>query len=170
MCKEGPLVVGIFINAVLLGVMSTQVYLYYISFKSDRLWMKIFVAVLFICDIVNTVFNIAALYQTLIQHFGDFVFLGEITWLFDTDPALMGIIVTSTQLFFTWRIYALTKRRFLSLLIVFEEITVSAMVTAVKIADAPIFVLLAKIRGPIVVWLSAEVIGDILITLSLVTY
>ncbi|KAF8877462.1 hypothetical protein CPB84DRAFT_1794946 [Gymnopilus junonius] len=94
----------------------------------------------------------------------------RITRIFDTDLALMGIIVTSTQLFFAWRIYALTKRRFLSLLIVFEEITVSAMVTAVKIADAPIFVLLAKVRVPIVVWLSAEVIGDILITLSLVTY
>ena len=44
--REGPLLIGIFINAVLLGVMTTQVYLYFTTFKesvavSDLLFLNL---------------------------------------------------------------------------------------------------------------------------------
>jgi len=130
------------------------------------------VAFLFLCDIINTVCDIVALYATLIRHFGDFNDLNDISWVFDTNPALTGIIVTSSQLFFARRIHVLTKKRILSLLIVILATVggVCALLTAVKIPEAPEFSLLTKFKVTIIIWLSSEVLGDILITISLVNY
>ncbi|KAF8960043.1 hypothetical protein BDZ97DRAFT_2077715 [Flammula alnicola] len=169
---EGPLLIGVILNAILLGVMSTQVYLYYTSFKNDRLWLKIFVAFIFLCDIINTACDVAGLYLTLIQHFGDFNYLGYISWLFESNPAIAGIVITSTQLFFTWRIYSLTKSWVFPVVIVITAMVggVAALLTSVKIRHPPLFAELIKAKVPIIVWLSSEVLGDILITTILVRY
>lgn len=169
---HGPIIGGFTINAILLGVMTTQVYLYYTSFKKDKAWIKIYVAIIFILDIVNTACDAAYIYEALIIHFGDFTYLGKVTWLFDTDPSVTGVIVTSVQTFFAWRIWVLTKNWFFPALIIATAITggVTAIITPAEVAKAPTFVDLIFAKVPIIIWLSSEVLGDILITTILVTY
>ncbi|KAF8965728.1 hypothetical protein BDZ97DRAFT_1810733 [Flammula alnicola] len=169
---HGPILIGFTFNAILLGVMVTQVYLYYTSFKKDRTWIKIFVAVLFMFDILNTACDAAYLYMSLIVHFGDSPYLNVVTWLFYMDPATTGVIVSSVQSFFAWRIYVLTKSRILPLLIMLTAITggVTAILTPAQVSKAPQFVEIQKAEVPIIIWLSSEVLGDILITTILVTY
>ncbi|KDR82573.1 hypothetical protein GALMADRAFT_237962 [Galerina marginata CBS 339.88] len=169
---HGPILIGFTFNAILLGVMMTQVYIYYTSFKRDKIWIKIFVAVLFFFDILNTACDVAYIYEALIIHFGDTAYLNVVTWLFDTDPAITGVIVSSVQTFFAWRIYLLTKNWILPLVIVTTAISggVTAILTPVEVAKAPFFVYLIRSKVTIIIWLSSEVLGDILITAILVTY
>ncbi|KDR82550.1 hypothetical protein GALMADRAFT_830088 [Galerina marginata CBS 339.88] len=139
---HGPILIGFTFNAILLGVMMTQVYIYYTSFKRDKIWIKIFVAVLFFFNILNTACDAAYIYEALIIHFGDTAYLNVVTWLFDTDPAITGVIVSSVQTFFAWRIYLLTKNWILPLVIVTTAISggVTAILTPVEVAKAPFFV------------------------------
>ncbi|KAF9067132.1 hypothetical protein BDP27DRAFT_1393141 [Rhodocollybia butyracea] len=66
---HGPMFIGYTFTLMLYGIMTTQVYLYYNTFKKDRMWMKTFVAVLFLADTVNTIFDAIYLYDSLIIHF-----------------------------------------------------------------------------------------------------
>ncbi|KAF5340757.1 hypothetical protein D9611_007491 [Ephemerocybe angulata] len=134
---HGPMLIGFTLNAVLFGIMITQVYLYFTTYKKDRLFLKLLVLFLLVADTVNTVFDFLYLYHVLIQHFGEAAFLEKADWLFATgkntfskamvpvsstfialsdprvDPVMTGIIATTVQLFFAWRIRVLTKNWFL---------------------------------------------------------
>jgi len=167
---HGPVLIGFTFNAVLLGVMFTQVYLYYTQFKNDKMWIKVFVAVLFLLDIFNTSCDAAYLYLALIEHFGDFKYLGVVTWLFDTDPASTGFIVTLVQSFFAWRIYLLTKSWIYPAMILATAITggVTAILTPVEVAKVPFFVDIGLSKTTISIWLASEVLGDFIITTVLV--
>ncbi|KAF9483392.1 hypothetical protein BDN70DRAFT_873897 [Pholiota conissans] len=169
---HGPILIGFTFNAILLGVMITQVYLYYTSFKKDKKWLKIYVAVLFVLDIYNTAAGAAYLYTALITHFNDPAYLDNVTWLFDMDPAITGVIVTMVQSFFAWRIWVLTKSYIFPILILATAITgaVTAIATPIKVSQDPHFTHLLAAKVPISIWLSSEVLGDILITVILVVY
>jgi len=169
---HGPILIGFTFNAILLGVMMTQVYIYYTSFKKDKIWIRVFVSILFFFDILNTACDAAYIYEALIIHFGDTAYLNVVTWLFDTDPAITGIIVAAVQTFFAWRIHLLTKNWILPLVIVATAISggVTAILTPVEVARAPFFIDLIRSKATIIIWLSSEVLGDILITATLVTY
>ncbi|KAF8883780.1 hypothetical protein CPB84DRAFT_1789822 [Gymnopilus junonius] len=45
--SHGPMFVGLAINICLLGIMTTQTYLYYAKYSSDKKWIKAFVALLY---------------------------------------------------------------------------------------------------------------------------
>ncbi|KAJ3516174.1 hypothetical protein NLJ89_g1288 [Agrocybe chaxingu] len=77
---HGPMFIGFIFNVLLYGIMITQVYLYFTTFKKDQTWMKIFVFVLLIADTVNTVFDSIYLYRSLIVHFGNDSYLATANW------------------------------------------------------------------------------------------
>ncbi|KAF8968727.1 hypothetical protein BDZ97DRAFT_1755025 [Flammula alnicola] len=176
---HGPILIGFTLNAILLGVMMTQVYLYYTSFKKDKAWIKIFVAVLFALDIFNTACGAAYLYKALIIHFNDPAYLNEATWLLDMgkyfssfhreressrsvhiyiDPPITGVIVTTVQSFFAWRIYVLTKSWIFPLIIIATAITggITAILTPMEIAKAPHILDLIKAKVLSVLWRFAK--------------
>ncbi|KAF8195379.1 hypothetical protein BJ912DRAFT_956747 [Pholiota molesta] len=169
---HGPILIGFTFNALLLGVMITQVYLYYTSFKKDKKWLKVYVAVLFALDIFNTACGAAYLYKALILNFNNPAYLNDVTWLFDMDPAITGVIVTMVQSFFAWRIFVLTKSYIFPLLILATAATgaISAILTPIKVSQEPQFTALIKAKVQISIWLSSEVLGDMLITVILVVY
>lgn len=83
---HGPMLIGFVFNVLLYGIMIAQVYLYYVTYKKDKNWMKAYVAVLFFADSLNTVFDFVYMYRSLIVHFGDVAFLGKADWVFATGP------------------------------------------------------------------------------------
>ncbi|KAL1720274.1 hypothetical protein EV715DRAFT_164864, partial [Schizophyllum commune] len=81
---HGPMLIGLVFNVLLYGIMITQLYLYVTTYKRDPLWIKIYVAVLFVADTFNTVCLMVYMYDALVNHFGDTPFLDTANWVFAT--------------------------------------------------------------------------------------
>ncbi|KAJ8080469.1 hypothetical protein PM082_017302 [Marasmius tenuissimus] len=108
---HGPMFIGLLVNVLLYGIMITQVYLYFSSYKKDKTWIKLFVLLLLLCDTVNSVFDSVYLYGSLILHFNEVEYLGKANWVFATDPVMTAIIAILVQGFFAWRIQVLTGNK-----------------------------------------------------------
>ncbi|KAF5340648.1 hypothetical protein D9611_007516 [Ephemerocybe angulata] len=169
---HGWMFIGFGFNVLLCGIMITQVYLYAITYKKDPRWMKIMVWVIFIADLLNTAFDWAYLYRSLIISYGKVEVLGEADWIFATDPALTGLIAAAVQLFFAWRIKILTKSWILCGLVGVVALLggVSGIWTAIEVGKVPTFTDFQNFKVTVILWLAAEVFGDIVITTILVLY
>ncbi|KAJ3537862.1 hypothetical protein NMY22_g5417 [Coprinellus aureogranulatus] len=169
---HGPMLIGFTLNAILYGIMITQVYLYYTTYKRDPLFLRLLVLFLLIADTVNTVFDFLYLYNSLILKFGDMVSIQTADWLFATDPAITGIIATAVQLFFAWRIRVLTRSWFFVGVVGILALAgmVGSIVTAWEVGRTPNFVDFRNFKSVVIIWLASESLGDILITAILVTF
>ncbi|KAH6906854.1 hypothetical protein BKA70DRAFT_1287162 [Coprinopsis sp. MPI-PUGE-AT-0042] len=173
---HGYIFTGFFFNALLLGIIIVQVYIYYRTYRRDAVWIKVFVGYLFVTDIVNTAFCYAFLHRALISGFGDLEQLATTDWVFAVEPATTAIIGTSVQLFFAWRTRILTQRwNYISMVIV-ALITLTALtsgvagiMTAWKVSGHARFSGFQKFRPTVCTWLSATAVCDALITMVLVT-
>ncbi|KAF9529955.1 hypothetical protein CPB83DRAFT_851894 [Crepidotus variabilis] len=169
---HGWMFIGLAINILLLGIMVIQTYQYYINYKNDRLWLKLFVGFLLVGDIFNTAFDAAYLYETLIVNFGNLDALAKATWLFACEPATTAIIVLAVQLFFAWRVFIVTETRVWSVLIVALALTgaVTGITTAVDVMRIPLFTQFQEFKPVVAVWMVSEVAADIISTSILVWY
>ncbi|KAF9483396.1 hypothetical protein BDN70DRAFT_317243 [Pholiota conissans] len=77
---HGPLFLGYLFNTTLLGIIMTQGYLYYTTYKDDNWWIKGAVTALMVANIVNTTFVTAFLYQVLITFFNDPLQSIQLNW------------------------------------------------------------------------------------------
>ncbi|EMD35143.1 hypothetical protein CERSUDRAFT_97065 [Gelatoporia subvermispora B] len=166
---HGPGLLGTILNVLFYGIMVTQTFLYYNTYRRDRLWMKLFVAGLFIADTVNSAFDIWWIYDVVINHFGDFSALETGNWVFATDPAMVGIIATSVQLFFAWRIKVLTQNNWIVGVVVFSAMgsIFGGLGTAIAIHYVPEFIEFQKFQAVVIIWLILAAICDTTITISL---
>ncbi|KAH6917759.1 hypothetical protein BKA70DRAFT_1213822 [Coprinopsis sp. MPI-PUGE-AT-0042] len=153
--SHGYALTGLMLNVLLLGIMVTQVYTYYTTYKKDAIWIRVL---------------------SLIQHFGDFEKLFTVDWLFATEPATTAIIASSVQLFFAWRVHILTQKwkhvsTVLVGLVTLTSLTsgVAGIITAWEICRYPNFDSAQKHRAGVCTWLAATVVCDALITMILVT-
>ncbi|KAL1700895.1 hypothetical protein EV121DRAFT_294768 [Schizophyllum commune] len=113
--SHGPVLMGTFLNVLLYGVSVMQTYLYWNVYKrKDPLYLRLLVLFLFLADTAHTAFTMAYMYIALIIHYDDLPYLKHTTWVFATEPALVGIIGGSVQLFFSWRVRMLTGNVFLA--------------------------------------------------------
>ncbi|KIM66841.1 hypothetical protein SCLCIDRAFT_21616 [Scleroderma citrinum Foug A] len=171
---HGPFLVGVAINIFLYGIMVTQMYLYYSSYKSDHFWMKFFVGFLFLADTINTLFDFVYIYQALVNHFGDSLWLTTANWgkLFATDPVMTGLIGGSVQLFFAWRIYVLTKNPLVVSAVVLLSVAgfLGSVGTTIGVRMVPAFVQFQKFEVIVIIWLACAACADIIITTALVLH
>ncbi|SJL02685.1 uncharacterized protein ARMOST_06019 [Armillaria ostoyae] len=163
---HGPMIIGLYINIILLGIIATQMYMYLNAYRKDRLWMKIFVVVLFVANVANTAFLCKFLYTSLILNFGDDAYLARADWVFATDPALTGIIAGMVQLFFAWRVKVLTNNLWLVAIVAVCALagTGSAIATSFEVGNTPEFVKFQDFKVVVIIWLAAECVSDILIS------
>ncbi|KAK0202203.1 hypothetical protein DFS33DRAFT_1353075 [Desarmillaria ectypa] len=170
---HGPILIGLMFNTLLFGVVIAQVYIYMTTYqKRDRLWMRAFVVLLFVANLVNSVFIMAYVYIALIKHFDDVPYLSNATWLFATDPALTGIIAGAVQLFFAWRVKVLTSNWYLgSLVTVLALVGIGASIaTASATVATGTFTKFQEFQSIVIVWLVSACVGDFTITAILVWY
>ncbi|CAA7265664.1 unnamed protein product [Cyclocybe aegerita] len=158
---HGWMFIGFFINCLLMGMMTLQVYNYYVTYKKDKLWIKIFVAVLYFADLYNTMIIFAYLYRTLITFFGDVDNLIKTDWLFASEPASTGVIATAVQLFFAWRIQVLTKSLIKALVIASLAITagVCSIITGYEVGRRETFASFASYKHIVIIWLRKHKTG-----------
>ncbi|KDQ62487.1 hypothetical protein JAAARDRAFT_30386 [Jaapia argillacea MUCL 33604] len=166
---HGPALIGLFFNILLFGIMTTQTFLYFHQFKKDRVWMKVYVAVLYAADMLNVIFDCIWIYQALILNFGNIPYLGVANWVFATDPATTAIIATMVQLFFAWRVKVLTGNWFIVTIILSFAIAsgCGGLGTAIAVGIVPEFIHFQDFRVIVIVWLISTVVCDVIITASL---
>ncbi|KAF8191655.1 hypothetical protein K438DRAFT_1970634 [Mycena galopus ATCC 62051] len=164
----GPMLIGVFFNMILYGVLLTQVLTYYKSYGHDAKWMKVFVFALFAVETVNTGFDMAIMYQPLIKDYGE-----KPTFFptfFVTEPLCIVFVSTPIQLFFAWRIKSLTKSWWIPVFITILAVASFAggVWTAVMIRIVLTFANKPKLHNSALLWFLASCVADILITISLV--
>ncbi|KIP05077.1 hypothetical protein PHLGIDRAFT_169220 [Phlebiopsis gigantea 11061_1 CR5-6] len=76
----GPCLIGIFLNVGLYGITVAQTQTYYTIFRKDPKWLKIYVAILFIADTMNAVYNATWIYRIVIPNYGKPNASAQLTW------------------------------------------------------------------------------------------
>ncbi|KAF5377402.1 hypothetical protein D9757_009723 [Collybiopsis confluens] len=66
----GPMLLGVFLNMILYGVLLNQMYFYFQTYKTEVIWIRLLVIYLFIVETANTVFDMVMMYQPLIAEYG----------------------------------------------------------------------------------------------------
>ncbi|KIK57220.1 hypothetical protein GYMLUDRAFT_173227 [Collybiopsis luxurians FD-317 M1] len=163
---HGPMFIGYSFNLILYGIMITQVYLYFNTFKKDRLWMKILVIILFIADTMNTLFDALYLYDSLIIHFVDYSNIQSFSVFHRSQSFYSALIAGAVQLFFSWRVKVLTTNWWLVAIVGLAAITglVGGLITAYEVGVTPRFVDFRSFKWSVIMWLAGECFGDITIT------
>ncbi|KAF9456349.1 hypothetical protein BDZ94DRAFT_1315247 [Collybia nuda] len=116
--SAGPRLVGLIFNWGLLGVLTTQLYVYYLNFPKDRKSIKIIVYALYILDWTQTCLATYDAFQWYVWGWGDVEMLYGLYTSFLNVPICSSIIGAAVQIFFAWRIHTFSRSRTAAALIV----------------------------------------------------
>lgn len=103
----GPIFMGTLFGWCFLGILITQVYVYFVCYPDDSRGLKCLVAGLFVLELVQT---------TLMTHYGWVMLIGNwgsntenmgLPWSAATFSPMIGLISMIVQMFFAWRIWVL---------------------------------------------------------------
>ncbi|THH18235.1 hypothetical protein EW146_g2704 [Bondarzewia mesenterica] len=168
----GPTLVGIYFNILLYGITILQSYLYYANFTRDKRWIKVFIVVLVLADTVNTAFDMAFIYDALIDHWANSEYIQTASWIFRTDPAMTAVIAMMVQLFFAWRVKVLTSNWYATIAIAAFSFVQFAggLSTSILIGKFPKFLDFQNFKPAVIIWLAGSAVCDCLITFILVLY
>ncbi|KAF7344125.1 hypothetical protein MVEN_01702400 [Mycena venus] len=164
----GPMLIGVFFNMILFGVLVGQTVTYYQLYKRDPAWMRLFVGFLFFVECANTALDMAMMYQPLILEYGQKpVFFPTV---FMTEPLCVVLVSMPIQIFFAWRIHQLTKSLWIPIIISVLAIASFAggVWTATMVQILRQFAKKPLLHNPALLWFLASCVADILITVSLV--
>jgi hypothetical protein len=162
----GVLLVGVFFNVFLYGLVTYQFIVYYTTKFNDNLWLKSMVFTLFLIDTAHTIAGMYNAYTTCVTYYGNDESLFWIDWCIPFLAAATAAAALITQVYLSHRIYTLTKRMYIVIPILI--ISVVSFVVAIYVA------VLAGIAGdlrkfePLVpgvtAWLALQTIADGTIT------
>ncbi|THU82109.1 hypothetical protein K435DRAFT_872662 [Dendrothele bispora CBS 962.96] len=161
----------------LMGIIIMQVYVYYMSFPRDKLWIKAAVYTLFALDLVQTVAVTDSSWSFLITGWGRPEHLHITEWGFAFIPFFCGICSAGVQLFFAWRIRSLASRSsekkvFLPIVVVivcasFTQSIASVVASARWSTINDIFEF-HLIFAAVSVWLVGSAVTDVIIAISMI--
>ncbi|KAF5383041.1 hypothetical protein D9615_004797 [Tricholomella constricta] len=166
----GPMLIGVFFNMILYGVLIVQVYNYYQMYKKDVSWIRYLVLYLFIVESANTAFDMFIVYEPLILRYGDPDGTKYFPTLFATEPIVIVAVSFPIQLFFAWRINVLTKSIWIpSIIVLLATVSLAGGIwTGVMIAILRLFAKKPELHNPALVWFLSGCVADVLITATLV--
>ncbi|KAI0297583.1 hypothetical protein B0F90DRAFT_1633991, partial [Multifurca ochricompacta] len=154
----------------LFGVLTMQLYVYYLAFRKDRIWINCLVYGLYILDIIQTVFCTDIVWSVVCSGWGKPRALRHPNWGFWGAPIISGIISSTVQIFFAWRVWALGNNGVMA----FQVATSSSLkrvheINVLIYVSAPFF---TSVRSPFStgnqIWLTGSVVTDVLIASSMV--
>jgi hypothetical protein len=168
--QYGPMLLGVFMNMILYGVLILQTYHYYLTYPKDKIWIKFLVLYLFIVESVNTGCDMYIIYQPLIERFG----LPEATKYFPTlfaaEPITIVAVSTPIQLFLAWRVWLFTKSKILPVIIsIFSLVSLAGGIwTTYGVIHVRLFIRKPELHTPALIWFLTACAADVLITVVLV--
>ncbi|EPS94797.1 hypothetical protein FOMPIDRAFT_1054728 [Fomitopsis schrenkii] len=161
--------VATFIGQILFGIVIAQVYIYLTRYQRDPLWVKVFVFVLFICDVCSALFTICWMFYLFISHWGNIEAFSQPTWMLATDPLILGLMTCATHFFFARRIHIITESMWLSGLICFFGVgtLAGALGGTIEFLRVKSLADLTTLKPIAIVWLLSAAVGDVMITVIL---
>jgi len=105
----GASLLGVIAASILFGITVVQVYIYYHNYPKDWKFQKIAVAFLLGLDVLHVAFAILAIYQYLIDEFGDLKAVQYLTWSFKVQVVFNVMIVLVIQALYAWRVWMLGR-------------------------------------------------------------
>ncbi|KAJ7779840.1 hypothetical protein B0H16DRAFT_726852 [Mycena metata] len=169
----GPMLLGVFLNTLLFGVMLVQVSLYFQRYKNDRPWFKYLVLYLVVAEGVNWICDVGLIYEPLILRFGSplaLKFTPVQMPVLPADSAVTVLVSTPIQLFMAWRVHIVTHSRILpGTIILLAFISFAAgLATSTVISLHPTFEAFPSFRPEIITWLVFSAACDVFLTAALV--
>ncbi|KAJ7190448.1 hypothetical protein GGX14DRAFT_483128 [Mycena pura] len=107
----GPRLLGLLFNWGLLGVLTTQVYIYNVNFPKDKRVSKAIVYIVYVLDWAQTCSATYDAFQWFVYGWGDIPTLYGVFTDFLNVPILSSIIGSIVQIFFGWRIWVISQSR-----------------------------------------------------------
>ncbi|KAF9456596.1 hypothetical protein BDZ94DRAFT_335610 [Collybia nuda] len=112
----GAIQIGIIISIFLYGAMCVQAFTYYqAGFEKERMHIRLLVIWCLIVETVHTLFITIYLYQSTISHFGDYSYLPVAPWPLAFSVTTSTFVSAPVQIFFAFRVYAISKNWCLSM-------------------------------------------------------
>ncbi|KZT07387.1 uncharacterized protein LAESUDRAFT_108835 [Laetiporus sulphureus 93-53] len=93
----------------LLGILNTQVYVYYCNFPADRIYLRCLVYGILTFEWVQTGLVTAQMFDVYLYNYGNRAAIISTKWIWFSAPVMGSVIAATVQLFFAWRIFALAK-------------------------------------------------------------
>ncbi|GAA6042363.1 hypothetical protein JCM8097_004478 [Rhodosporidiobolus ruineniae] len=171
----GAFEIGTTLSIFLSGVTVCQALEYYLAFgRTDRKWLVGMVSFLLVCDVFHTAISVATIYNWTVSHYGDLTALVKSPWMFSWDPFLCGVVAITVQCFYAWRVFVVSKRKWLlpAAIVVLAVLSCAfAIGSTVKIYLLNSeFARFGEFRYGVGIWLISAAVADVLITGSLIYY
>ncbi|RDX56524.1 hypothetical protein OH76DRAFT_394270 [Lentinus brumalis] len=169
----GPQLFGHLFNYGLFGILTVQVYHYYLLFPRDPTRLKVLIYSLYSIECLQVAMASHDADKVLGAGWGNTEELYRAHWLWITSPVLTGIVSTTVQCYFSWRIYVLSGSALLSVLICLIALlqgcaALASGITA-HLIDTTID-LQFKTMPSHIVWMVGSTTCDIVITVCMVYY
>ncbi|TFK64529.1 hypothetical protein BDN72DRAFT_846517 [Pluteus cervinus] len=164
-----PQLLGVMFNWGLWGILTVQVFVYYLCFQ-DKLSVRCLVYGLYTIECLQTALSTWDAFQWFSAGFGDLAVLNNPLASPYDSPVIDAIISLCVQLFFCWRIFVLSKSRIISAIIATISVAqagagIASGIKAGQIGD------LSKLREFLIpelsVWLGGAALADVLIAITM---
>jgi len=158
----GPMLIGVFLNTILYGVLVVQTFIYYQTYRQDKPWIRYFVLYLFLTETANTGFNIGMMYEPLVVRYGTPRAVTRVPLMLSLDPIVTVLIA--------WRILIISRSKLVTAVIVFFALCafVGGVATTVSVSIIWEYKRLQQFDGAVITWLASSAAADVMITTSLV--
>ncbi|THU80028.1 hypothetical protein K435DRAFT_873349 [Dendrothele bispora CBS 962.96] len=167
----GPLLIGVFFNAILFGVLAVQAHLYFNWNRSGERWTRYLIIVLLALETLNTGVDFAIIYEGLFKKLGqpslDIPLLAA-------NPVLISSISTLVQIYYAWRIRILTRSNVLA-----GFIFVLALISFASSICGTVFTALHPNWGDgfdqnllrsLITWLTTSALCDVVIAIAMIFF
>ncbi|KAH7906944.1 hypothetical protein BJ138DRAFT_1117125 [Hygrophoropsis aurantiaca] len=162
----GTLLIGIFFNTYLYGLVTYQFLAYYKSDFGDRLAIKYMVLFLFILDTIHSATSIYLAWMYCVENWGNPSALTVAFWPYTFTPIATALAALVTQIFLGYRVWRLSNSKILFGVIIALAVPSFAlgMACGIKAWIIRILTELPQINNLVTAWLAMQVGCDAVIT------
>ncbi|KDR72270.1 hypothetical protein GALMADRAFT_253096 [Galerina marginata CBS 339.88] len=170
----GPLLIGYILNWGLFGVLSMQVYVYYLAFPKDRAPFKALVCGAYLLEATQTFLFTTSAFRTFAFGFGNPAILNEVDILWFSVSIMGGMVAFVAQSFYAYRIMVLSSSKIVAGLIMLLACfsLAGAIAIGVQTKNAVLFSNLPGRSSFITagIWEGGSAACDVLIAVSMTYY
>lgn len=162
----GPLLLGIFFNTFLYGVLTFQYASYYNTAFNDALWIRLTVFSLFCLDTFHSTSLIYLAWVYAVDDFDNPLALARSVWPYPAWVFIATVTACITQVFLAYRILRLKKSitLYATLLVLAAAAFVFGIFFGIKVCNVKTLIQTTGLSPLISVWLCLEVVVNVLIT------
>ncbi|KAJ7778976.1 hypothetical protein B0H16DRAFT_1711326 [Mycena metata] len=163
----GPLLIGVFFNMILYGLLISQATTYFQAQRKDPLWIRLLVFYVIFVETSNTALDISIMYQPLILDYGTIP--GKLPTVFLTQPLCIALVQFPIELFFIWRICTLTESMIIPAIFIAMSVVAfgGGIWTTVALAAAGRWDNVSVSFHAATLWISASMATDLCIAFCL---